>query len=287
VTALRNVGAAGRHITILAAALPTQCWNGSLKRCEIGWRDAYLMRDAVTMLDPAGFAENGVLKLDDAAPRDIADAARDLLWAQIGLSPDDPESWTKPVVWAADLTGGGPFGVLARSRRLADALDVVCGPGGWQPRGALGNVPVRFPVKPTDDDRGWHIDNNTPRSDGTWAVSGRPHTLLLLTILSEVGPNDAPTRIRVGSHRDVAALLGEDLIDAHECGPLVDAASAGRDVVPATGVPGDMYVVHPFTVHAADEHRGRTPRFMAQAPVLLAAPLTPQTGSLLGSAWHR
>ena len=200
------------------------------KRYEIGWRDAYLMRNAVTMLDAAGFAENGVLKLDEAAPREIADAARDLLWAQIGLSPDDPESSTNRVVWAADLTGGGPFGAVARSRRLADALDVVCGRGGWQPRGALGNIPVRIPVQPTDDDRGWHIDNNTPRSDGAWAVSGHPRTLLLLTILSEVGPDDAPTRIRVGSHRDVAALLDEDLIDAHKCGPMVDAASAGRDV---------------------------------------------------------
>lgn len=68
---------------------------------------------------------------------------------------------------------------------------------------------------------------------------------------------------------------------------MVDTASAGRDITLATGVPGDMYVVHPFTVHAADEHRGRAPRFMAQAPVLLAAPLTPQAGSLLGSAWRR
>jgi hypothetical protein len=244
------------------------------------------MRDAVPMIDIDGFAANGFLKVDAAVPREIADAARDVLWTQIGLSPDHPESWTKPVMWTADLTGGGPFGVLARSRRLAEALDAVCGPGAWQPRGALGNIPVRFPMQATDDDRGWHIDSNTPQSDGTWAVSGRPHTLLLLTILSEVGPDDAPTRIRIGSHRDVAAVLDDRPIDAYECGPLVDAASAGRDVALATGVPGDMYVVHPFTVHAADEHRGRTPRFMAQAPVLLATPLSAQTGSLLGSAWR-
>lgn len=68
--------------------------------------------------------------------------------------------------------------------------------------------------------------------------------------------------------------------------PLVDSASAGRDVAVATGVPGDMYLVHPFTVHAADEHRGRVPRFMAQAPVVLAEPLTPQTAAPLASAWH-
>jgi hypothetical protein len=245
------------------------------------------MHDAVHMLDVDEFTENGFLKVEEAVPREIADAARDVLWTRIGLPPDCPESWTKPVIWTADLTGEGPFGVLARSRRVAEALDAVCGPGGWQPRGALGNIPVRFPVQPADDDRGWHIDSNTPRPDGTWAVSGHPHTLLLLTILSEVGPDDAPTRIRVGSHRDVAAVLDDQVIDAYECGPLVDVASSGRDVVLATGVPGDTYVVHPFTVHSADEHRGQIPRFMAQAPVLLTTPLTAQTGSPLGSAWRR
>lgn len=233
-----------------------------------------------------GFAENGFLKVEAAAPREIAEAAQRELWTQIGSEPERPDSWTDPVVWTADLSGHGPFGVLIRSPYLADALDSVCGVGGWRPRGSLGNVPVRFPVDPTADDRGWHVDLNTPDPDGTWAVSGRPHTVLLLTILSEVGPDDAPTRIRVGSHRDVAAVLGEQPMDAYECGPIVAEVSAHRDVVHATGSPGDMYVLHPFTVHAANEHHGNTPRFMAQTPVMLAEPLTPHTSSLLASAWR-
>lgn len=55
----------------------------------------------------------------------------------------------------------------------------------------------------------------------------------------------------------------------------------------ATGEPGDMYLLHPFTVHAADEHRGRTPRFMAQAPILLAAPLSPHGPAALAQAWRQ
>lgn len=135
-----------------------------------------------------------------------------------------------------------------------------------------GQHPGQISGVPTGRDRGWHIDLNTPQPDGSWAVTGRPHTLLLLTLLSEVTIDDAPTRIRAGSHRDVAAVLGEEPLDSVTAGGLADAASEGRPVVHATGVPGDMYVVHPFTVHAADEHRGRTPRFMAQAPVMLTDP---------------
>lgn len=237
------------------------------------------------MIDVAAFETDGYVKVEQSAARDVVDAARAALWRQLGWSPDDPRQWTAAVRWIADLTGHGPFGELTRSPAVAAALDLICGPGGWTPRGSLGNIPVRFPVEPPAEDRGWHIDANTQGADGSWAVSGRPHTALVLTLLSDVGPDDAPTRIRAGSHRDVAAVLGESPVDFTAAAGLVEEASAGRPVVRATGAAGDVYLVHPFTVHAADVHRGRTPRFMAQAPVLLAEPLTPATASPLGRAF--
>ncbi|MGE2832607.1 phytanoyl-CoA dioxygenase family protein [Mycobacterium sp. SMC-4] len=219
------------------------------------------------------FAADGFVKIAAAAPRDVADAARAELWAQLDASPHDPSTWTQPVLWAADLTGAGPFGEIVRSPAVADALDGLFGAGGWVPRGSLGNVPVRFPVQPPADDRGWHIDLNTPLPDGSWAVTSRPHTLLMLTLLSEVTIDDAPTRLRVGSHRDTAAALGDGPLDAVAAAQRIEPASRHRPVRYATGSPGDVYLVHPFTVHAADEHRGTTPRFMAQAPVVLTRPL--------------
>jgi hypothetical protein len=236
--------------------------------------------------DVDAFLSDGFVKVEQAAARGVADDARAALWRQLGLSPDDRDGWLNPVQWASDVLGQGPFGEIVRSPALAAALDMVCGSGGWVPRGALGNVAVRFPVSPPADDRGWHIDANTPRADGTWAVTGRPQTVLLLTLLSQVGHDDAPTRIRVGSHRDVAWVLGPDPVELAEMGRLVDAASADRPVGHVTGEPGDMYLLHPFTVHAADEHRGSTPRFMAQTPVLLTSPLTPASSSPLARVWE-
>jgi hypothetical protein len=235
----------------------------------------------MAMLDIEAFVSDGYVKVEQVAPREVADTARAVLWKRLGLSADDPEQWSAPVMWTADMTGEGPFGELARSPRLTAALDRICGTGGWQPRGALGNIPVRFPVSPPAEDRGWHVDANTPRPDGSWAVTGRPHTLLVLTLLSDVGVDDAPTRIRAGSHRDVARVLGADPVSLEDMGRLVDQASLGRPVRLATGEPGDVYVVHPFTAHAADEHRGSAPRFMAQGPVMLTSALTPESASPL------
>ncbi|MCK2215501.1 hypothetical protein MF672_017150 [Actinomadura sp. ATCC 31491] len=264
------------------------------------------------VIDVEAFVADGFAKVEAVVPREVGDAARALLWQRMGLSPDDPAGWTQPVVWTADFTGEGPFGQIVRSARLRAALDAVtgaapapasdaasdaasdpgpdlepgAGPGvrGWVPLGSLGNIPVRFPQVPPAQDRGWHIDANTPRPDGTFGVSGRPHTLLLLVLLSQVGPQDAPTRIRAGSQRDMARLLDERVRDVMEMGPLFDDVGRERPVALATGSPGDVYVVHPFTVHAAQEHLGREPRFMSQAPVFLSRPLSPGDASPLARA---
>ncbi|NUP67094.1 MAG: mitomycin antibiotics/polyketide fumonisin biosynthesis protein [Nonomuraea sp.] len=236
------------------------------------------------LVDLDRFVDEGFVKLEAAVPREVGDAARALLWQRIGLSPDDPSGWKQPVVWAADLTGEGPFGECSSSPRLRQALDEVAGPGGWAPRLGIGNMPIRFPGVEPADDRGWHIDASVGKPDGTWLVSGRPETLLLLVLLSDVGPDDAPTRIRVGSHRDASQLLGDRELDPFEAGPLLDAASKDRPLAYATGQPGDMYLVHPLTVHAADEHRGTEPRFMAQTPVFLTAPVVPGEGNALARA---
>ena len=85
----------------------------------------------------------------------------------------------------------------------------------------------------------------------------------------------------MGSHYDVARVLPAEPVALADMGRIVDEASAARPVAYATGEPGDMYIVHPFTAQAADEHRGRAPRFMAQAPVMLTTPLTPTSACTL------
>ena len=50
-------------------------------------------------------------------------------------------------------------------------------------------------------------------------------------------------------------------------------ADIDRPVVLATGRAGTVYLCHPFLVHAAQMHRGATPRFMAQPGLAPSEPL--------------
>jgi hypothetical protein len=223
------------------------------------------------------FVVEGFVRLDQAFPRALAEAGRAILWRDTGCVPDDLSTWTKPVVWLGDY-GHEPFRLAANTPVLHAAFDQLVGPGRWQPRQSLGTFPVRFPCATDTGDTGWHVDASFPGDDASpndylsWRVNvrSRGRALLLLFLFSDVGEADAPTRIRVGSHLEVARLLepaGEAGIRVHD---LDLTATAHCSEVTAIGPAGTVYLCHPFLVHAAQINRGRHPRFMAQPPLLPA-----------------
>jgi hypothetical protein len=92
----------------------------------------------------------------------------------------------------------------------------------------------------------------------------------MLFLFSDVGEDDAPTRIRRGSHRDVARMLaraGDAGLTMRELFGLMPQTKACEEVL-ATGAVGTVYLCHPFLVHASQAHRGKQPRFLAQPPLL-------------------
>lgn len=223
------------------------------------------------------FIRDGYVRLADAFPGDVAAECRRLLWEQIEESPDDPSTWRRPVV-RLGYQSGGPFQAALNTPRLTTAYDALVGTGRWLPREDLGTFPIRFPSPEPPGDDGWHIDASFPPLPGddqsafAWRVNlaSRGRALLLLVLLSDVDDADAPTRIRVGSHRDVAGILapyGDDGLTMREVSQRAAEATAGHRVVQATGRAGDVYLCHPFLVHAAQAHHGTTPRFLAQPPL--------------------
>lgn len=226
------------------------------------------------------FVHQGFVRIDHAFPRAVADAGRAILWRDTGCDPEDPTSWTQPVIRLGQYSQP-PFITATNTPRLHRAFDQLVGAGRWQARRSLGTFPVRFPSLDDPGDAGWHIDASFGETDPdflNWRanVSSRGRALLMLFLFSDVGDADAPTRIRVGSHLDIARQLapaGEAGLTLRELAANGFAETADRPEVLATGGAGTVYLCHPFLVHAAQPHRGSSPRFMAQPPLQPAEPL--------------
>lgn len=221
------------------------------------------------------FIENGFIRLDDAFPRDVADAGREILWRETGCNPHDPQTWTQPVIRLGGYAQE-PFQQAVNTPLLHVAFDQLVGAGRWEPRDSLGTFPIRFPHPDDPGDAGWHADASFAGDDGSWRLNlhSKGRALLMLFLFSDVGENDAPTRIRVGSHLDVPRLLepaGEGGLSYLELGALLDVTTH-RPLALAMGKAGTVYLCHPFLVHAAQLHRGTTPRFLAQPPLYPAKP---------------
>lgn len=219
------------------------------------------------------FLRDGFVKIAAAFPRDVADEGRTILWRDTGCDPADPVTWTKPAI-RLGLYGQAPFAKAANTPILHRAFDQLVGPGHWLPRLNLGIFPVRFPSPDDPGDTGWHIgvsfatEATDPHDFLAWRanVTSKGRALLLLFLFSDVGEDDAPTRLRAGSHLDIARVLApasEEGLSLRELAVNDFAETARRPEVLATGEAGTVYLCHPFLVHAAQPHHGTRPRFMA------------------------
>ena len=229
----------------------------------------------------AGFVEDGFVKVEGAFSRETAEAGRAILWRATGCDPQDPGTWTAPVVRLGDHAEE-PFREAVNTQALHRAFDQLVGVGRWSPRQSLGGWPIRFPSTEPPGDDGWHIDASfpgpVPDDYLRWHANlwSRGRSLLMLFLFSDVGEDDAPTRIRVGSHLALPKLLepfGEAGAEYRDYAEMVDL-TADLPQALATGRAGDVYLCHPFLVHAAQPHRGREPKFMAQPPLYPQQPFS-------------
>lgn len=229
----------------------------------------------------ASFIRDGFVRIEEAFSAQTAQQARAILWNATGCNPDDRSTWRQPVVRLGQFSQA-PFREAANTPRLRNALDQLVGTGRWSPRDGLGTFPIRFPSKDAPDDDGWHVDvsfgyDHPDFMEWRANVASKGRALLMLFLFSDVSEDDAPTRIRAGSHIDIARQLapaGEAGLSLRELAKDGFAGSAQRPEVLAMGKAGTVYLCHPFLVHAAQRHRGTEPRFLAQPPLLPSEPIS-------------
>lgn len=221
------------------------------------------------------FIADGYLRIDNAFSKDAAARARDLLWQQLDVNPNQPESWTQPVV-RLGMQIDPDIVATANTPQLYAAYDALVGKGRWVSPQAIGTFPIRFPSDIDPQDSGWHVDMSfgTENPDFmAWRINVKTdhRALLMLFLYSDVSLDDAPTRIRAGSHAHIARQLlphGQKGLSLHDLATDGFASSDECPEVLATGDAGTVYLCHPFIVHAAQPHHGREPRFMAQPSLI-------------------
>lgn len=221
------------------------------------------------------FITEGYVRLDHAFPRELALEGQEILWKEMNLRPDAPSGWKAPVVWLGEHSQE-PFVQAANTPELHAAFDQLVGPGRWAPRSSVGTFPVRFPSNEDAGDDGWHVDVSFPGREAAndpgnffkWKsnLHSKGRALVMLFLFSDIGENDAPTRLRAGSHLDVAKMLrpyGDKGLTALQIADKLGSTGHRKEAL-ATGEAGTVYLCHPFLVHAAQKHRGTQPRFLAQ-----------------------
>ncbi|MCQ4083112.1 phytanoyl-CoA dioxygenase family protein [Streptomyces sp. RB6PN25] len=235
------------------------------------------MGDILTADQVERFVTDGFVRVPEAFPRSVAEECRAILWRDTGLDPDDPATWTRPVVRLGGY-GNEPFRRAANTPRLHGAFDQLVGAGRWVPCDGLGTFPIRFPHPDDPGDAGWHMDASyVPEGEHEYWLNlrSRGRALLMLFLFSDVDADNAPTRIKAGSHLDVPPFLepaGDRGMGMFTLCKAMDAAgrldAPDRPLALATGRAGDVYLCHPFLIHAAQPHRGTVPRIIAQPPLI-------------------
>ena len=233
------------------------------------------------------FINEGFIKIENAFSGSIAEQVREILWNDLPCDPADPGTWTQPVIRLGMYTQD-PFIQSANTDVLLSLFDQLVGKGKWTPVRSMGTFPVRFPSQKDPGDTGWHVDASFPGDDPgnyfEWRINvrSRGRGLLMLFLYSDVTEIDAPTRIRKGSHADIARILhpkGDRGMAFMEVASELDSLPVREEVL-ATGRAGDVYLCHPFLVHAAMPHSGTNPKFMAQPPLILKDQLVIEDGNV-------
>ncbi len=72
------------------------------------------------------FIADGFVRIDHAFPREAGGGGARLLWRDTGCDPDDPSTWTRPVIRLGHY-GQQPFRAAANTPVLHRAFDQLVG----------------------------------------------------------------------------------------------------------------------------------------------------------------
>ncbi|HEX6686819.1 MAG TPA: hypothetical protein VF062_28900 [Candidatus Limnocylindrales bacterium] len=221
------------------------------------------------------FVERGYVVIRGCFTREAAAEYTSTIWTRLGYREDEPDTWEKssihmpshrdidirefaPKAWGAvcDLVGGAQ---RVQPYRWRDAFIVNLWEGADRPW---------EPASPSSP--GWHKDGDFFRH----FLDSPEQGLLTLVLWSDVQHRGGATFVAADSVGPVARFLAEHPEGVYPASfPFERLVSGCEDFVEATGQVGDVYLLHPFILHAKAQNVLRVPRYITNPPVHLAEPM--------------
>ncbi len=230
----------------------------------------------LTEEEAAQFVERGFVRVEGCFGRDVAGWATEEMWSRLGYDADDPSTWVDKRIHMPTLKR---FEVKSFA---PEAWHAVCDLVGGEERirepymwgdGFIVNLGVRADepwAPPTAASPGWHADGDF----FLHFLDSPEQGLLTLVLWTDVVHQGGATFVACDSVGPVARYLADHPEGVRPNGfDVPSLVPECHDFIEATGSAGDVFLLHPFVLHATAQNTLRRPRVITNPPVSLKEPM--------------
>jgi hypothetical protein len=222
------------------------------------------------------FVSTGIVKVEAAFSRETAVHWQEQCCRRLGIDPEDASTWTRDRVHmgGTEEWNARDFAPMAWAAacQLCGGEDRVHEPWIWSDHFIV-NLGERSgePWQPAGPDcPGWHKDGDFFRH----FLDSPEQGLLTLVLWTDVVHQGGPTYAAADSVGVIARYLADRPEGVLPNGfPFQELIRECSDFVEATGQAGDVYLIHPYLLHAVSQNKLRRLRIITNPPISLREPM--------------
>ena len=222
------------------------------------------------------FLTRGFVLVRDCFSRQVAQERTDQIWPRLGYDAQNRSTWQQsrihmptrehfeiksfaPKAWAVMCALCGGEDRIIQPAHWGDGFIVNLNDGAQQAW-----------VPPSPQAKGWHKDGDFFMH----FLDSPEQALLTIVVWSDIDPQGGGTFLACDSVPQVARYLVNHPEGVHPYAfPTQHFVDPCTDFVEATGQVGDVYIMHPYMVHASSFNHSDRVRVITNPPIFLKAPM--------------